>query len=458
MGGDADGYMAPEVCRKAAAILDGEAAGDSALGADATDLLRALGYEAGLGEAAADETATGNRQALLRLAADFRRLFRISPPDAPNLVFLGGEVGSDLVVDEDGPGETVSLAGSGITLREAFERCVGEGAEYLSQIATDADIVCRGRPSEIVHGLDRDIQSELLAMLAGDAADPEIDWVAGRSLSGGGQVLLPADLCLRRPEPEHGPAARVNVGTGCAGGPTDQAATIAAVLELVERDAAALWWVGGRPPRPVPLETSAAADASGLLRHLRAVAATRHSWLLDITTDLGIPCVASVSLARDGAGFACGLAAGLTMAAAIRSAIAEMCQMELSHQIIALKRRQRGDAALNRHDRAHLERGRMIDAGAPQIHPQGAPIDWRLAPGNPVPEEISTQDLLQKTDELGINIFVVNLTRDRIAIPVSRVIATGLQPYPSDTETSRLTKNIEQYERRNKLGQIVPLL
>ena len=463
MSGRVDGYLAPEVCRKAATVLDGEAAGRSALGADATELLRALGYEAGCTAAADDEAEPGNRQALLRLAAQLPRLFRISPPDAPNLVFLGGEAGSDLAGGEDGLGETVSLAGSGLSLNEAFERCVGEGAEYLSQIATEADIVCRGHPMDVAHGLDRDTRSEILAMLAGGAgaagaAEPEIDWVMGRCLSSAGQVRLPADLCLRRPEPERGGAPLVDVGAGCAGGPTDQAATIAAVLELIERDAAALWWVGGRPPRPISLETSAAAEAGALLRHARAGSATRHSWLLDITTDLGIPCVASVSLACDGGGFACGLAAGLTIAAAIRAAIVEMCQMELSHQIIALKRRQRGDAALNAHDLAHLKRGLTIDADAWPIQPKGAPNDWRVAPDHSALQEFSFQDLLQRTKERGINIYAINLTRDRFAIPVSKVIATGLQPFPSEIETSRLAKTIEQYDGGNNSGLIVPLL
>ena len=158
---------------------------------------------------------------------------------------------------------------------------------------------------------------------------------------------------------------------------TIEAATMSALLEVIERDAAALWWVGGRPPRPISLETGAAAGAEVFLQQLRGAAATRYSRLLDITTDVGVPTVAAISLAADGAGFACGLAAGLTVGSAIRSAIVEMCQMELSHRVIAAKRRQRGDAALNAHDLEHLKRGRAVDADNPLIQPKGPPNDWR---------------------------------------------------------------------------------
>ena len=49
--------------------------------------------------------------------------------------------------------------------------------------------------------------------------------------------------------------------------------------------------------------------AETLLTQLRQNASARRSWLLDITTDIGVPCVAAVSCAADGFGLALGLAA-----------------------------------------------------------------------------------------------------------------------------------------------------
>lgn len=460
MGDFTGAILSPETCREAEAILAGGPVGGAGQESEATALLTALGYRDGIGTDSEGPETLANRQALLRLAGRLRRLFGISPPDAPNLIFLGGEADAGPTACGDQPRRTISLAGAGLTLHQAFERCVGEGAEYLSQIASEADIVGRGRPSEFPHGLDHTALPDVLAMLAGNAeeADPEIDWVAGRCLGGTGQIRLPADLCLRRPEAECEARPLVNVGSGCAGGPTEETATIAAVLELIERDAVALWWEGGKPARPISVEVGAAVGAGALLRQARGDATTRHSWLLDITTDLGIPCVASVSLTTDGSGFACGLAAGLSIGSAIRSAIVEMCQMELSHHIVALKRRQRGDAALNRHDLAQIDRARLIDAGTPAIHPKGLPNNWPGLSDNSADTELSFQGLLQRIEELSVSIYVVNLTRNRLAIPVSKVIAAGLQPYPSEVKTSRLKKSIRQYGVTKKSTPAIPLL
>ena len=58
----------------------------------------------------------------------------------------------------------------------------------------------------------------------------------------------------------------------------------------------------------------------------------------------------------DGFGFAFGLSARPTLEAAARAAITEMCQIELADAVIATKRSERGDAALNAQDRTHLRR------------------------------------------------------------------------------------------------------
>lgn len=440
MGEGADGLLAPEVCRAAAAILSGETVGDPALGARAARLLAALDYPPAE-NGGADEMQ--NRRASLRLAGRFQRLFAIAPPESPGLVFAGGEVAPGDVGADPKHGTPVSLAGAGVAFAEAFERCVGEGAEFLSQLETGEDVVDRGPPAGVPHGLEPEALSAMVSMLPqADGGDsPAIDWVAGRRLSDARPVLLPADLCLRRAPGTAGPAPLVHVGTGCAAGPTVEAATISALLEAIERDAAALWWAGGRPPRPLSLETGAAVGAEAFLAQLRGGVATRHSRLLDITTDLGVLCIAAVSVAVDGGGFACGLAAGTDVGSAVRSAIVEMCQMELSHQIIALKRRQRGDAALNAHDLAHLERGRTIGASHPIIQPRGAARDWQRVEDRPEGAMPGLGETLDRLAAANAQAFAVDCTRDGLAIPVVKVIAAGLQPYPSKIETPRLKNN-----------------
>ena len=108
------------------------------------------------------------------------------------------------------------------------------------------------------------------------------------------------------------------------------------------------------------------------------------------------------------------------------------------HQIIALKRRQRGDSALNAHDLAHLERGRAIDADDPIIQPRGAPGDWQYRSDRAGRPEPGLADLLERVAAVGGCAYAVDCTREALAIPVCKVIVSGLQAYPSDFETSRL--------------------
>ena len=85
--------------------------------------------------------------------------------------------------------------------------------------------------------------------------------------------------------------------------------------------------------------------------------------MLDITTDIGVPCVAAVSCSANGFGFAFGLAARPTLKAAARSAILEMCQLELALAVVEAKRGESGQAALNKRDQGHLRRAAYNRAG-----------------------------------------------------------------------------------------------
>ena len=75
---------------------------------------------------------------------------------------------------------------------------------------------------------------------------------------------------------------------GCAAGNTIEEAIVQGFLELVERDAYAIWWYNRTPRAEVDLDRF----DDPYIRDLRnQFAATgRRIWLLDVTSDLGIPC------------------------------------------------------------------------------------------------------------------------------------------------------------------------
>ena len=250
-------------------------------------------------------------------------------------------------------------------------------------------------------------------------------------------MWLPADICLRRPPAQRDFAPPFPLSIGSAAGPSRDAAALHGLLELIERDAASLWWRGGQLARSIPPQHEAGIVVEGLLRQLRHGASVpRRTWLLDITTDIGVPCVAAVSCRADGSGFAFGLAARPALEAAVRSATLEMCQLELADAVVATKRSERGDDALNAQDRIHLQRA-AIDADHCRLLQPVAEYADHL-PLRATEASVILGLIVQRLEKLGIETFCLDLTRQRFAVPVVRVIAPGLQLEPSEFVTARL--------------------
>jgi ribosomal protein S12 methylthiotransferase accessory factor len=248
---------------------------------------------------------------------------------------------------------------------------------------------------------------------------------------------------LRRPPDQREIEPPFPLSTGSAAGISWEAAALHGMLELIERDAASLWWRGGHRGGSIPPQHEARIMAEALLARLRQNATGRRSWLLDITTDIGVPCVAAVSCSANGFGFACGLAARPTLKAAARSAILEMCQLELALAVVEAKCRESGQAALNKRDQGHRRRATMIDADrCPLLQPMPEPKQ-HLAIDSTDPSAV-LQLIVDRLGQFGIETFGLNLTRVQFTVPVARVIAPGLQPEPSEIITPRLADMITQ--------------
>jgi ribosomal protein S12 methylthiotransferase accessory factor len=183
------------------------------------------------------------------------------------------------------------------------------------------------------------------------------------------------------------------------------------------------------------------AAAVPLLKALRQDSRERATWLIDITTDIGIPCLTAVSCDGRGRDVACGFAARLSPAAAARGAILEMCQMELALPIVAAKRRERGDLGLNDTDRRHLARALAIDAARCELlHPVGVP---RRDSGQAHADADAELDTLRTAfARRGIEAALIDLTRPELAIPVVRAVAPHLQLMPCGMHVERLRRAI----------------
>jgi ribosomal protein S12 methylthiotransferase accessory factor len=397
----------------------------------AVALLRHLGYDDG------DTAATPGRARMLRAGAAFRRLFRLPVPDAPGLVFFGAEADPASLGPHNAGLAVGGFAGSGIDAGRAFESCVGEGIEYLSQFAQPDDPLESGTLAAYAGTLDPGTRGFVEAVFStcGVSNDRAVGWARVRRLSDGARCWYPADLCLRRAGGDFVPPLKLS--TGCAAGVTRVDATLRGMLELIERDALALWWRGGQRARAIAADTEAGRAAATLLAQVRRGHGDRQTQLLDITTGLRVPVVAAFSTRPDGYGFALGLGCRTTLKEAARSAIFEMCQSELSLHVIAAKRVQSGEAALNESDLRQHARATLLDTRRclllrPDPAPAAATFDATL------------EMIVQNLAERGIVAYSIDLTRPRFGVPVVRVIAPELQNEPCKIDTERLARVIAE--------------
>ena len=355
-----------------------------------------------------------------RVAACLADSFQFQAPDCPGLAFVG-ELADPGLIGLTGKSVRLSVAGSGLTPADAETRCLGEAAERISCLAA---VHQPGEPVALA-----EIPDDLRALL-GDVSGP-VPCLQGQRLSDGDAVWVPVNLCLHDPAAGPPPVAR-----GTAAGSTWPAAVKRAVAEVVERDAAALWWLGGRHAPPVSLE--AASTASDVLTALRGRADTRTTWLLDLGREFGISTFAAVSVLPSGEGFACGLRAAPAVADAIRSALIEMAQMELSQHLIRGKAKALGSDALTPADRRQIERSvRITPENCPLIVPVGGP---RPSGRGPIS---SPGETIQSLCEVS-NLYSVDLTRPSLDIPVAAILAPRLQPLDPASSTPRLRAACEQ--------------
>lgn len=391
------------------------------------------------------------------------RMFLLRSPWAPGLRFIGAE--TRRAFGGEGSAEvSFSLSGSGETLEDAFVSCVGEGIDRLAQIECPGDIAAVERLAEIadrampaaIGSIEQDMAQQALPV-----ATP-LAWVSGKLLDAGfnsdrggdRDVLLPADWCLRRAPGQQRLRPRTALSVGVAAGPTFEWAASRALLELIERDAASLWWIGGRRGREVPPDHPAVTGIRQLIATLRQHSQDRTSWLLDLTTDIGIPVIAALSCDTDGKQLAYGLAARLTIEDAARAAILELCQTELAILLAQIRQADRGEDSLPPTDRAHLERGAAIKADqCALLHPIGA---------HPTqPEEIAGAELpaiARAMARCGIAAALIDMTRPQFGIPVVRAVAPALQPMPSDIATDRLRRASQDWGGGGHFTSEMPLI
>ena len=255
----------------------------------------------------------------------------------------------------------------------------------------------------------------------------DLPWTRVWSLITGREALIPTAMMYFGVGVSYGSGCSTD-SNGLAAGPTFEDAVLRAFHELIERDAVAIWWYNRTTMPEVRIDDL---DDGRVKRAFERYAALgRRAWVLDLTSDLGIPVFAAVS-AREGAGrpeIVFGFGADLDPARALRRGVLEMNQMLATAILPPEERAERLDGrfrdALAWWDDATLENQPYLAPSVPSREPA-----WRGGSGSQGDPRDDVQRCLDAAHAHGLDVYVRDMTRPDIGVPVVRVVVPGLRHF-----------------------------
>ncbi|WP_329060270.1 TOMM precursor leader peptide-binding protein [Amycolatopsis sp. NBC_01480] len=249
----------------------------------------------------------------------------------------------------------------------------------------------------------------------------ELDWTPLWTLSGE-KRHLPTGLLYFGAPAEGGPVVCAD-SNGNAAGSSREDAILQATLELIERDAVALWWYNRTPLPGVDVLSLEDPWLVELLGQYASIG--RELWLLDLTSDFGIPVMAALSRRVDGPPehIVFGFGAHFDPRIAARRAATELNQLlpmvlECGHEL------DDPDA------RRWLEHATV--ANQPYLRPRpgvraSVAADFGYVHRADIRDDITA--LRKMLGAQGLEMLVLDQTRPDIGLPVVKVVVPGLRPF-----------------------------
>lgn len=245
-----------------------------------------------------------------------------------------------------------------------------------------------------------------------------LDWTPLWSLTTGQRRLLPTDLLFFRGGGSH-PAFRAN-SNGNAAGSSREDAIVQGFLELVERDAVAVWWYNRTSQPAVDLDSMDDPWISEL--NARYAKLNRRLWMIDVSHDLGIPVMAAIScrtdkLAQD---IMLGFGAHFDPRVAARRALTELGQL-----LPAALDEGAADAQLR------LWWQTATTTNQPYLLPDPGLVrrveDYSYTPRADLGADVAA--IRELADAAGLEVLVLDQTRADVGVPVVKVVVPGLRHF-----------------------------
>jgi bacteriocin biosynthesis cyclodehydratase domain-containing protein len=258
----------------------------------------------------------------------------------------------------------------------------------------------------------------------GEPFDPaaRVAWTPVSSLDGQRRLLPTSFLYYGAPRECAARGVRAD-SNGTAAGSSLEDAILQGALELVERDAVALWWYNRTPVPGVDLASFADPWLEEMTRNYAGLG--RELWVLDLTADLQIPVMVALSRRTDGPheDIMMGFGAHLDPRIAVRRAVTELNQM----LPIVLT---------SGHDLDDPDARRWLEyatvANQPYLRPAAGTrtrtaADFRFVNRADVRDDVEALDRLFAKE--GLELLVLDQTRPDVGIPVAKVLVPGLRPF-----------------------------
>ena len=255
-----------------------------------------------------------------------------------------------------------------------------------------------------------------------------LDWTPVWSLTRQRHRYLPTSMLYSMPAEQRGAADLIADSNGCAAGNTLEEAILQGFFELVERDAFAIWWYNRLRVPAVDLSSFDDEYLASATHHYARY--ERELWMLDVTSDIGIPVFVALSRRPDAQTEDIIYGAG-AHADPCLAALRALC--ELNQCLTWLPRPAKGDGRPTIDDPLALwwwKTARLADCS------------WLAPAADEPPREASRYQLIEATDTRddvercraavearGMEFLVLDQTRPDIGMPVARVIVPGMRHF-----------------------------